>query len=247
VKAAVRATPLWQVPTSPPDLAPGEMQVFAFALDLPSTRVTKLERLLSADEAERAARFRQPRDCRRYVVHRALARLILGASIGERPRQLRFQYSEYGKPMLPPGSGAESVRFNLSRSQEVGMVALQLEVDLGIDVEQVRPFPPALDIAARFFTPEEHARLCSLPVAELDAAFFSYWTRKEAIVKALGLGLSHPLDRFTLAPSPGPEGERALGHSVVSLLPPFAGYVAAVAAAQASRLCCFAWPDHERQ
>jgi 4'-phosphopantetheinyl transferase len=208
------------------------IQLFAFDLDVPPARVAELERLLSPDEAHRASRFRQHRDYRRYVVHRAETRTVLGASVGQRPERLRFEYSEHGKPRLHPASGGASVRFNMSRSHEVGVLAMQLDADLGIDVEQMRAFPAALDIAARFFTPEENARLRALTGDELDAAFFSYWTRKEAIGKSLGLGLSHPFDSVSLTPCPGPDGERILGQWVVPLASPVAGYAAAIAAAR---------------
>lgn len=226
-------------------VAHGEVWLFSFALDLPETRVVELGRLISPDEADRAARFRQERDRRRYVVHRAQTRTILGTCVGERPEKLGFTFGHHGKPSLPARSGGPDVRFNMSRSNEVGLLAVQREFDLGVDIEHVRPFPVALDIAERFFTADENTRLRSLPQADVDAAFFSYWTRKEAIVKAMGRGLTQPIDVFTLAPNPGPEGERVFGHWVVSVPPPSEGYVVAVASTgQFPKLSCFEWPHH---
>jgi 4'-phosphopantetheinyl transferase len=226
------------------NISGGEVWLFSFALDLPEARVAELERLISTDEADRAARFRQPRDRRRYVVHRAQTRTILAACVGERPEKLGFKYGQHGKPSLPARSGGPDVRFNMSRSSEVGLLALQRDFDVGVDIEHVRPYPVALDIAERFFAVEENTRLRALPRAEVDAAFFSYWTRKEAIVKAMGRGLTQPIDVFTLAPNPSPEGERVFGHWVVAVPPPAGGYVVAVASTgQSPKLRHVAWPD----
>ena len=210
-------------------LAAGEVWLFAFALDLPESSVAELARLISTDEADRAARFRQERERRRYLVHRAKTRAVLAACVGEQPANLTFQYGSQGKPGLAPRGCSPDVRFNMSRSNEVGLLAIQLDVDLGVDIEHIRSFPVALDIAERFFTVEENARLRSLPRDAVDAAFFGYWTRKEAIVKAMGRGLTQPIDVFTLAATPSPDGERVFGHWVMSVPPSAEGYVVAVA------------------
>jgi len=243
---------LWASPPTLPRLAAGEIQVFAFALDPWVPRLSKLERSLSPEEAVRAARFRHAADRRRYVVGRASVRTILAAYLDQLPHQLRFRQGVYGKPALQGGPGTERVRFNASRSREVGLLAMQLDADLGVDIEHVRPFPDALDVAKRFFAPDEHTTLCALPRAEVDGAFFSYWTRKEAVVKSVGLGLSHPVDAFALGLNPGPGGERvtvvgaagADARWVAPLPPPAEHYVAALATADAPRvLRCWAWSD----
>lgn len=193
---------------------PGVIDVFRFTLDVPS--LSDCETLLAPDEADRAARFRFERDRRRYVVGRAQMRAILGAYVGRDPRELRFCYGAHGKPALPVASAEPRLDFSMTRSHELGMLAIQLDADVGIDVELLRPFPEALDIAKRFFAPQEFTMLASLPAADVSAAFFSCWTRKEAMVKSMGLGLSQPID--------GP-----VDRWVAPLPPPAAGYVAAVA------------------
>jgi len=166
----------------------GVIDVYAFALDVPDW--SAFENLLAHDEIDRALRFRFERDRRRYVVGRARMRAILGEYLGQSPSQLRFCYGPHGKPAL----SARTVGFNLSRSHELGVLAVQRDPEVGVDVELLRPFPEALDIAKRFFAPQEYERLLSRPSTDLVAAFFDYWTRKEAVVKSAGLGLSQPID-----------------------------------------------------
>jgi len=168
------------------------IDVYAFSLDVPDW--SALEEVLAPDEVDRAERFRFARDRRRYVVGRARMRAILGDYLGQEPRTLRFGYGPQGKPALAAPIGAARVDFNLTRSHELGILAVQCDADIGVDVELLRPFPEALDIARRFFTPEEYARLAALPSADVVAAFFEYWTRKEAVVKSSGQGLSQPID-----------------------------------------------------
>ncbi len=242
----------WSAPPPLTLLAPSETHVFAFALHLPTSRLTELEHLLSRDERDRAQRFRQARDRRRYVVGRAQLRTILAGYLGRDAPALEFRYGAHGKPALHGENGCERVRFNMSGSHELGVLAMQLDEDLGIDLERVRPFPAALDVAKRLFAPEEHAALCSLPAAELNAAFFSYWTRKEAAVKSIGLGLSHPIGGFVLTRPRSAATERVVigdprGSAVrwsLTVPPPSEGYVAALATAGALRtLRCWAWRE----
>jgi 4'-phosphopantetheinyl transferase len=227
-----------------------EVYVFAFALDPPVPRLGDFEELLSRDEAERADRFRQEHDRRRYVVGRAQLRTILACYLNREASELQFVYGSQGKPVLRDVGGHERVRFNLSRSNDLGVLAMQVDDDVGIDLECVRPFPDALDIAKRLFATEEYETLCALPPAERDAAFFSYWTRKEAVVKSIGLGLSHPVNTFVVRPLPGAAVERLViggpdGNAVRWLLtvpPPSEGYVAALATSGVPRpLRCWAW------
>jgi 4'-phosphopantetheinyl transferase len=206
--------------------------------------------VLSRDEAARAGRFYQARDRRRYVVGRARLRAILGRYLGRAASQVEFRYEAHGKPVLHGGSTDARVRFNMSRAHELGVLAMQLDEELGIDIEHIRPFPDALHIAARFFTPDESDALRALRAPELEAAFFHYWTRKEAVVKSLGLGLSQPMDAFALSRHPGPaaEGITVAGADgtvtrwLVRVPTPSEGYVAALATAHPSpSLRCWFW------
>ena len=243
---------LWRAAPARPLVPPGETHLFAFTLDPAPAHVASLERLLSRDERERAARFHQERDRRRYVVGRGQLRTILGLVLKGNAVELALRAGPHGKPALQGPEEHARLRFNLSRSHELGVLAIHWDEEVGVDVEHVRPFPDALDIAKRFFAPEEHGALRALPATQLDAGFVSYWTRKEAVVKSLGLGLAHPMGGFVLARSTPAVGERVViadaGETrtrwVMPLSAPARDYVAAVATAcPPGPLECWAWSD----
>jgi len=153
----------------------------------------RLAALLDADERARAARFRFARDRRRFVVRRGRAREWLAEEIGGNPAQLSFSVSAHGKPELRGGP-----HFSLSHSGETMMLAIS-DAALGCDIEAVDPaldWPP---LARTFFSPAENAALATLAPGPARTAFFACWSRKEAFVKALGSGLSYPLDAFTVS------------------------------------------------
>jgi 4'-phosphopantetheinyl transferase len=148
--------------------------------------------ILSADETARAARFVRPHDQRRFVLGRAALRGLLGAALAIAPRDVPITVNAHGKPSV---AGAP-LSFNLSHSQDWALLAIGPPVDLGIDIEAIAPAQPGL--AERFFAPAEAAALARVDGAAHAAAFTRVWTRKEAVVKAIGMGLSAPLERFVV-------------------------------------------------
>ncbi len=238
---------LWSPPPAQVELAPGEVHVFAFGLDLPAPSVRELERTLSPDERTRAGKLKLARDRARFVAGRALMRSILADHLGTDPLRVRFVYDANGKPGLSGGDAATGLRFNLSASHGLGLLAVRLDRDVGVDVERVRPFPQAMSVAERVFSREELAALRARPPEDRDAAFFSIWTRKEAVVKCLGSGLSFPTGSFTVAPRPTEGAECVLVETlrgpetlwVHSLPGPSERFVAALATAAASTTVSF--------
>lgn len=204
-------TRAWQAAPAEPfgerQPAEGEIHVWRAALDLPQARVGELERFLAADELGRAKRFlvRSARD--RYTVARAVLRNLLSCYVSAAPADLRFHYTEYGKPEL--AHPTTSVRFNVSHSHGLAVYAVTAGVPVGIDVEylQRRATMDRLKIAHRVFSDREYNELASMPRYRRDEAFLACWTRKEAFVKAIGQGLSCPLDQFdvTVDPADPPE------------------------------------------
>lgn len=116
-----------------------------------------------------------------------------------RASQLQFAYSSKGKPSLAAGSNPLDVRFNVSHSHNVALIAVTRNREIGVDVERVRDGVETQDLAERFFSPREIEVLKSLPVAAQKKAFFLCWTRKEAYLKATGDGLDVPLSEFEVA------------------------------------------------
>lgn len=189
--------------------AAGEVHVWRVALDPPEELVAELRALLSPDEVARADRFHFARHRRRFTVGRGALRRLLGGYLGRAPEGVRFAYGAREKPHLaepPPGS---PLRFNLSNSSELALVAVTVGVEVGIDLEAVRPMDDALAISERFFSAAERTVLAACPEGERDQAFFRCWTRKEAYVKAVGDGIALGLDRFDVSLDPG-EGARLL-------------------------------------
>lgn len=185
-----------------PALAADHVHVWHIALAQGHGEVRRLSALLSPDEAERAARFHFERDRRRFAVGRAALREILAEYAGVPAADLRFAYAAHGKPALTAPRSAAGLRFNLSHSDEVGLCAVSLRREIGIDVERIRPLDDLDQLADQLFSPRERAALGRLTGPARVAGFFNAWTRKEAFVKALGEGLSHPLERFDVSLAP---------------------------------------------
>ncbi len=189
-------------PAVKPAAAPGlkEIHLWAAGLELPDERVEDLRRLLTAAEIARADRFHFDRHRRRFIVRRGVLRRLLAEYLGRQPEELRFEEGDKGKPFVPQADTEPAARlhFNLSDSKELAVYAFTRGAELGVDVEILRPMPDAQGIAEHFFSAEEQDRLRRVPPERKARAFFNCWTRKEAYIKAIGEGLSEPLDRFSV-------------------------------------------------
>ena len=175
--------------------APGAVEVWTIDLDAEASPA-----VLAPDEVARSRAFRFDRDRDRYVAGRAAVRRILGDYLGCDAPAVAFRYNEQGKPRLAT-SGSAPVDFNFTNCGGIGLLAVigGGNGPVGIDLELVRAGFAGDEIAERFFAPEEVAVLRALPPADQELAFFRCWTRKEAFLKALGGGLSIPLDGFEVA------------------------------------------------
>jgi 4'-phosphopantetheinyl transferase len=168
----------------------------------PSVDLSRYFGLLDGNERDRAQRFRFPHLTRSFIVDHGRLRLILGAYAGLNPEELVFVTNEFGKPEIANTEHAKqagSLRFNLSHTAGLTLLAVCLDAPLGVDVEAVRPMSDWQEVARSHFSPREIAALHSAPVPDRQNAFFRCWTRKEAFLKANGHGLSMPLDSFTVS------------------------------------------------
>jgi 4'-phosphopantetheinyl transferase len=139
--------------------------------------------LLSPDEQARAQRFRYATDRSDFIAARATLRRLLGSYLKRAPEQLEFGYGPQGKPTI---AGLE---FNLSHAAGWALVAVSADRAVGVDLEAIRPVADLAGLTARFFNSAEHAAIEQLPLDQREAAFFRYWTCKEAYLKATGTGL----------------------------------------------------------
>jgi 4'-phosphopantetheinyl transferase len=181
--------------------------VWRVSLDVKSDPVQQAESILSADESQRAARFRFAEDRHRFIVSHIALRDVLSRYLHIRPEVINFTVGEYGKPAVV---SKLKLDFNLSHSGDFALIGIARERKAGVDVERFREELEIEKIANRFFSENEIAELISLPSDQQLMGFFNCWTRKEAYIKAHGLGLSLPLDSFDVSLSPnGPAILRA--------------------------------------
>jgi len=174
--------------------APGEVHVWRIALDCNATGAAALRATLSMEEEQRGARFRSLELRERWTVARGALRCILAQYARCEPSVLVFRAGPHGKPALV--WPVEDIPFNLSHTGGLALVAIAGSGRVGIDAETVRSEIEVEDLSRRFFAPAEADEILALSGDARLTAFLNCWTRKEAFVKALGGGLSVPLDSF---------------------------------------------------
>jgi 4'-phosphopantetheinyl transferase len=223
--------------------------VWCASLVLGDERTEVLHRGLAPEERDRVRRFFFARDRRRYTVCRALLRRLLADYLGTEPEHVSFRYGDHGKPALAgPHDGV--LCFNLSHAGEVAIYAVARHVELGVDVERLRSLPDADDLVRRNFASGERAAYRRAPADRRERTFFDCWTRKEAVIKAVGDGLSMALDRFEVSLDPARparlltidgDADRAAAWTLMAL-EPADGYVAALAVnGDPGAVCCRRW------
>jgi len=193
----------WSPGPAAPRVAPGEVHVWRASLAAAPGELARLHALLSEDEQVRAARFRFEVHRDRFIAGRGTQRLLLARYLGVDPAAIRYRHAAHGKPALD-GPGAESdLRFNVSNAEDGLLVALTQGREVGVDLEPVHRVVDRDAVARRFFSAPENLVYDTIAEEQRDAAFFTCWTRKEAYVKAIGDGLSMPLDCFDVTLRPG--------------------------------------------
>ncbi len=217
--------------------APGGLRLRWIRFDDYATSLGAYATLLDDGERTRADRYAFDRDRRHFVITRALLRMTLAEALGRAPADLRFDFGPQDKPFLARPRAGSALQFNVSHAGDVAVIATAWHHLVGVDVERVRADIAFATVAERLFSPRERAELADVASASRVRAFFNIWTRKEAYIKAHGLGLSMPLDSFDVAVAPSasealvatrPDPGDAARWSVRPLSAP-PGYVAAVA------------------
>jgi len=186
-----------------PPLCETVVHLWQARLDTAEEQVSQLTAILTPEEQARAERFHFRIDRQRWVVGRTTLRRILANYLRVRPAEVRLWYNSFGKPAANGESDRGGVKFNVSHSGDLLFLAIAKGREVGVDVERLRPLPDWRELAGRFFAPAEIAALDRLPAPERERAFFQCWTRKEAYIKAHGLGMTLPLDRFAVSFGPG--------------------------------------------
>jgi 4'-phosphopantetheinyl transferase len=183
----------WKAPPEPVPF-PGQTEVHLWRVNLFCEHESHWRGTLSADEQQRADRYVFAPDRRRFSVTRAILRTILGRYVHSAPESLCFQFSKFGKPSLSPSQNSGGIQFSVAHSGDYSLLAFGLAIHLGVDVECLHVQRIVPDLAKAVLSPTEYLSFLALPNTEHERAFCDAWTRKEAIVKALGGGLSISLD-----------------------------------------------------
>jgi len=179
-------------------LGKNEVQVWRIDLGAFQKHSDDLFSFLSSEEKKRSKGFYFERDKKNYVITRGILRIILGKYLQRHPATIQFIYGEHGKPFLNKENHKPDIQFNISHSKNIALISFTTGRDIGVDVEYIRKINH-VSIAQRFFSPDEVKEILSLPVSDQLEAFFSFWTKKEAFIKAKGGGLSVPLRSFSVS------------------------------------------------
>ena len=194
---------IWSTPPKQLQLPEGEIHIWRARLNVAAEVLDRLGSTLAHDEKARAQRFRFSRDRDHFIACRGILRELLGGYLRVSPVAIEFSYAAYGKPAYCSRDSTSPIRFNLSHSGDQAVLAFCRNSEIGIDLESIQTEFGGEEIAARYFSAPELAELRALPEAVKPEGFFLCWTRKEAYLKARGLGLQLPLDSFSVSLTPG--------------------------------------------
>jgi 4'-phosphopantetheinyl transferase len=212
-----------------------ELQLWRVRLDTPPEVIAELRAALSADETQRADRFLIERVRNRFIASRGALRMVLAERLGLQPQDVLFTYQAQGKPALASALDP-NLRFNLAHSADLALIALATGREVGVDVEFEQDRPDLFEVAQRFFAPSERNIIRQTPVCERQHTFYRIWTRKEAVLKGRGQGITGGLEAPDVSKTLSQDGltvELGGEHWLVQELVPAQGYQAAVAVAVA--------------
>ncbi|MEO5904611.1 MAG: 4'-phosphopantetheinyl transferase superfamily protein, partial [Gemmatimonadaceae bacterium] len=214
------------------DIATDVVDVWESRLDISDEDVTALFATLSPSEQLRSKGFVYSRGYRQYVISRGRMRQVLALYIDVAPPEIQFTVVGDGKPALFDRT-FRNIFFNNTHSAGLGLIAVTSGREVGIDMERVRDIERALQLAERFFLPEEHAELQALPADEMIRAFLEIWCRREAGTKARGASVWRGLGSWKgsrMARSPGVQADDTTEFTT-AMLPIGPDYIGAVVAA----------------
>jgi 4'-phosphopantetheinyl transferase len=189
------------------ELIPGKIHVCYAFVDRSPEEIREFEAVISPEEAARAQRFHSAMDRDRYTVQHGVLRSLLAGYLGCGPRQVNICKSAHGKPWLAGEDGAGSLQFSLSQSGAYAAFAFSRCSSIGLDIEEIHEIQEMDGIVAQHFTPREKAEMLLCSMDFRLKAFYRFWTRKEAVLKAQGEGLLRPLDCVDVATSGNGRGQ----------------------------------------
>lgn len=238
-------------PAELPLLTDNAIHLWLASLDTSEALQQRLERWLSPDERERAARYMQDRHRMRFIAGRGMLRGLLGQYLRIDPSKIAFDYNQFGKPVLASG-GMPDLYFNLSHSRHLALFAFTRAGEIGVDIEFISARTRIDDVSGMVFSPPELAVLKALGPEARRSTFFTFWARKEAFIKVSGAGFSMPLEKFDVSRIPDapvafldiPDAKAPFPALHIRDIHPIPGFSAALASAQQdTQVLYFSLPD----
>jgi 4'-phosphopantetheinyl transferase len=178
------------------------IEIYRVRLDRSESEWPAFSSLLNPAERERAAKFLAESKRREFTITRATLRILLSHALQEEPAHIRISHEAQGKPRIEDPQQHSRIRFSVSHSHDLALIAIARDRDIGVDVEKIRPEVEIDQLAERFFSGVESAALRQYSDTDRLRAFFMVWTRKEAIVKAQGGGIALGLKQFDVSVDP---------------------------------------------
>jgi len=197
--------PTWPAPAEHPLLGPEEAHIWAVPLDATISQLNSHTAVLSPEERQRADQFRLDAPRQRFVLTRSALRILLGRYLCVTPNEVMITVDTNHKPRLVDEQNTSDLRFNVAHSDKLAVVAVTHGCEIGIDVERLRIVRHAEHIAQRYFHPAEIEAIVAATPAARDAAFMRCWTGKEAVLKAIGTGITGSLADFQVPIDEGQE------------------------------------------
>ena len=195
---------LWHNPDEGIALEEGTIHIWLSYLNLHEARIKHLYPLLDSEEKERSERFKFYKHRKRFIVSHGFMRSVLSLYLDTPADLLEFSLREQGKPKLIQNHDETDIRFNLTHSNNLALLAIRQSHEVGIDVEFTERKNEWYKIIKRFYTETEQKAIFSLPENQQASAFFKVWTRKEAHMKVTGQGLHLSPTQFTVSTPPEP-------------------------------------------
>jgi 4'-phosphopantetheinyl transferase len=174
------------------------VHIYLASLYLSDPQIHALFKLLSPEEKNRAKRYRFEQDRVLYIARHGILRILLGNYIKCEPDQIQFTKNTYGKPYLKHMDHNKQFYFNISYSNGLGVFAFTANQEVGVDIEFIKNIPEVNSIVDNYLSSQEKNKFKKLSKIQRENLFYEYWTRKEALVKGIGMGLQYPIDRIDL-------------------------------------------------
>lgn len=171
------------------------VDIYTISISKESYKLETFFKVLNKEEKEKAAKYHFSRDRISYICCRGTLRLILSRYINTPPENIIFEYNNYGKPYLINNQNTEEYKFNISHSGDLCIIAINIQKEIGVDIEKVRKIDDLENIAKRYYTKNEYKKIIDSYENRISN-FFLIWVQKEALIKASGKGLSYGLEHW---------------------------------------------------